>query len=246
LADDPIKPSKRARILGVLFRLCMVTVIWGAVLVVIKADRVIPPEWNPLAPLNVTEPVTLFTNWRLDRALATPAACLAALNTAGRFDVMDDFEASNTCHIRTRVDLAGVGQVLINPVETTCAIALRMAMWEQHSLQPAATEILDTTVTGIDHIGSYNCRRIRSASGSSNRWSTHATAEAIDIAGFQFADGTRSRLLDDWDANDARARFQRAARNGACNWFQLTLSPDYNRLHADHFHVQSRGWGLCR
>ena len=246
VADDPIKPTKRARILGVLFRLCMAAVIWGAVLIAIKADRVIPPQWNPLAALDVTQPVTLFTNWRLERALASPETCIAALNTAGRFDVMDDFEPSAQCHIRPRVNLAGVGQARIGAVETTCAIALRTAMWEQHSLQPAAAELLDTTVTGIDHIGSYNCRKIRSTSGSSNRWSTHATAEAIDIAGFRFADGRRSKLIDDWDAGDANAAFLRAARNGACDWFRLTLSPDYNRLHADHFHLQSRGWGSCR
>ena len=246
LANDPQKPSKRASIVGVLFRLSMAAVIWGAVLVVIKADRVIPPQWNPLAPLDVTQPVTAFTNWRLDRALQTPDACIAALNTAARFDVMDDFEASENCHIRPRVDLAGVGQARINAVETTCPIALRMAMWEQHSLQPAAAEFLDTTVSGIDHIGSYNCRKIRSTSGGSNRWSTHATAEAIDIAGFRFADGRDTKLINDWDADDAKAQFLRAARDGACDWFQLTLSPDYNRLHADHFHLQSRGWGSCR
>ena len=42
------------------------------------------------------------------------------------------------------------------------------------------------------------------------------------------------------------AAFLQAARDGACDWFSLTLSPDYNSLHEDHFHLQSRGWGLCR
>ena len=246
LANEPKKPTKRARILGVLFRLCMAAVIWGTVLIVVRADRVIPPQWNPLSSLDVTEPVTLITNWRLEQALKSPETCIAALNTAGTFDVLSDFEPSEKCHIRPRIDLAGVGGSRLRKVETTCAIGLRMAMWEQHSLQPAAAELLDTTVTGIDHIGSYNCREIRSTSGSTGRMSTHATAEAIDIAGFQFADGSSTKLLDDWTAGDANAAFLRAARDGACDWFRLTLSPDYNKLHADHFHIQSRGWGACR
>ncbi len=246
LAEEPKNPRKRVSIVGVLFRLVFAGILWAIVWGAINPDRAIPPGWNPLAPLDVNEPVTLFTNWRLESALDDPEACIAALTTAGRFDVMENFEASNQCHIRPRVDLAGVGQARINAVETTCAIALRTAMWEKHSLQPAAAEILDTTVTGIDHIGSYNCRQIRTTSGSTGRMSTHATAEAIDIAGFRFSDGSQSKLINDWDTGTPHAKFLRAARDGACDWFQLTLSPDYNRLHADHFHLQSRGWGSCR
>ena len=76
--------------------------------------------------------------------------------------------------------------------------------------------------------------------------STHATADAIDIAGFDLVDGTRIRLRTDWQEDGPKADFLRAVRDGACDLFDLTLSPDYNQLHADHFHLQSRGWGLCR
>ncbi|MEO0904037.1 MAG: extensin family protein, partial [Pseudomonadota bacterium] len=100
--------------------------------------------------------------------------------------------------------------------------------------------------SSIDHFGSYSCRVMRTSSGPSTRMSTHATADAIDIAGFGLSDGTRIRLLADWGPDGPKADFLRAVRDGACEWFSLTLSPDYNRLHADHFHLQSRGWGLCR
>jgi len=65
------------------------------------------------------------------------------------------------------------------------------------------------------------------------------------ITGFQFEDGRRLRLIDDWDGGGAEAEFLRQARDGACTWFATTLGPDYNALHADHFHLQSRGWGTC-
>ena len=76
--------------------------------------------------------------------------------------------------------------------------------------------------------------------------STHATADAVDITGFRFADGRQLRLISDWDSSGRDAAFLRAARDGACDWFGLTLSPDFNALHADHFHLQARGWGGCR
>jgi len=76
--------------------------------------------------------------------------------------------------------------------------------------------------------------------------SLHATAEAIDIGGFELTNGRRISLLADWNGEQDAQSFLREAKNGACKWFATTLGPDYNSLHADHFHLQSRGWGLCR
>ncbi len=206
----------------------------------------LPEAWNPTKPLHISDPVTPLTGWKLNRTAASGATCLAALDGHAALQSMADLEATSQCHIRDRIDLRGVGQARLAAVETRCAIALRMAMWERHSLQPAAQDLLGTDLTGIDHFGSYSCRAMRTGAGPSSRMSTHATADAIDIAGFRFADGRSVRLLSGWDGDSAEATFLRAARDGACDWFNLTLSPDYNRLHADHFHLQSTGWGLCR
>lgn len=206
-------------------------------------DTPLPRQWNPVVPLQVADPVTPLTGWKLEHALASTQSCLAVLEGAGRFDVMDDLNASESCTIEGRVTLRGVGDAQLAPLETRCAIGLRLAMWDQHALQPAAQALFGTGVSQIDHIGSYNCRRIR---GSSARWSTHARANAIDISGFRLSDGTRLRLIDDWDDGTAKGAFLRYARDSACEWFRVTLSPDYNRLHADHFHIQSSGWGTCR
>jgi hypothetical protein len=84
----------------------------------------------------------------------------------------------------------------------------------------------------LDHLGSFNCRRI----ADSPTWSQHATANAIDIAGFTLADGTSIRVREDWNGAPAKAAFLRQVRDGACRVFTTTLSPDYNDAHADHFH----------
>ncbi len=221
-------------------------IAFGGYQLLVHPDTPLPRHWNPTQPLIVSDPVTPITNFKLNRATAEGPTCLAALSDAAVLTKLADFEHSDQCHVRERVDLRSVGQSSLGGLETRCAIALRMAMWEEHSLQPAAAEHLGTTLTAIDHFGSYNCRRLRTSSGPSARMSTHATADAIDVSGFVFADGRRANLRSDWDSGGDTAAFLRAARDGACEWFRLTLSPDYNRLHADHFHLQSIGWGLCR
>jgi hypothetical protein len=206
----------------------------------------LPAGWNPTQPLRVTDAATPITGWKLERAAADLDLCMAALDGAALVQPRDDLVQSEQCHIRGRVSLSGVGVARLAAIETRCAVALRMAMWEHHSLQPAARDILGADVTQIDQIGSYNCRALRTSSGATNRMSTHATANAIDIAGFSLSDGRQITLLGDWHGGDAKADFLHAVRDGACDWFRLTLSPDYNALHADHFHLQSTGWGLCR
>lgn len=220
--------------------------VFGGYQAIMHPETPLPPAWNPTQPLRISDPVTPLTNWKLNRAAATETQCLSTLQGHAALRALAPLKDSDRCFISDRVDLRRVGHARLAPLETRCAIALRMAMWEQHSLQPAAQAFLSTQVTSIAHIGSYNCRAMRTSAGGSTRMSTHATADAIDISGFDFEDGTQIRLIADWNGADAKVAFLRAVRDGACKWFALTLSPDYNRLHADHFHLQSRGWGLCR
>ncbi|MEL7211276.1 MAG: extensin family protein [Pseudomonadota bacterium] len=190
--------------------------------------------------------MTPLTQWKLSQALADPALCRAVLSDAALFEPQPDKEVSAQCHIRNRVLLASVGQARISTLETRCPVALRLAMWEQHGLQPAAQELLSAQVARIVHIGSYNCRPIRTTSGNAGRMSTHATADAVDIAGFVLSDGRRVSLLSDWEGDDAKAAFLQKAQVSSCTWFKTSLGPEFNRLHADHFHLQNTGWGTCR
>lgn len=218
----------------------------GAALV-FHPDSMLPDEWNPTKRLVVTEPVTPLTRWKLRQALADPAVCIEVLEEVADIAVRPPVSTTNdACHISAPVDLHRLGSVRMSGVQTDCPTALRLAMWEHHELQPIARRQLGTELAVLDDIGSFNCRAIRTSSGQTQRWSSHATASAIDITGFQFEDGTRISLINDWDDSDNAAAFLRAVRDGACRWFPLTLSPDYNDLHADHFHLQATGWGLCR
>lgn len=222
---------------------CIGVIGWN---ILTQPDSPVPDGWNPLAPLHVSDAVTPFTSMKMRHAEMSMQSCLAALDGVATLTEMTPLPGEGGCGIADRVTLAAVGQSRIDPLQTSCAIALRTAMWERHGLQPAAEDILGSSVTVLRQVGSYNCRNIRTTNGNSSHLSTHATAEAIDITGFDLANGTTVRLIRDWDGDPQKAAFLRAARNSACRWFATTLSPDFNALHADHFHLQSRGWGTCR
>ncbi|MEM6659393.1 MAG: extensin family protein [Pseudomonadota bacterium] len=207
----------------------------------------VPAHWNPLRDLTITAPVTPVTAMQLRRALADEAQCRAVLSDAAvGFASMDDLVIDPNCGIAGRGLLSRLVTAEIRDVETRCTTALRLSMWEQHVVQPAAREILGTDVIGLEHVGSYNCRRMRSAQGETGGWSSHATADAIDIVGLRLGDGRKLTLLQDWVGTGPEARFLHRIGREACDWFRVVLGPDYNRLHADHFHLQGPGWGFCR
>lgn len=206
----------------------------------------LPDAWHPFKPLSVTDDVTPVTPYKLTHALQSGQACLAALETGADFVRMPDLEESDRCHIRTRVELRGVAGIRLIPVQTRCQTALRLALWAEHGVKPAAIDHLGQVPVRLLHNSSYNCRPIRTTSGDGNRMSTHARAESIDISGVEMPDGAVFRLQEGWSADDARQTFFKAIRDSACDWFKVTLGPDYNALHSDHFHLQHTGWGLCR
>ena len=258
LSDDPEppedQPNRRRITRWAIFRsvgsavltLAVLCAAIGGLLALFHPETPLPPEWNPTVPLAVAHPVTPLTTSKLRMVLNDPEQCIAVLNAAAQVVSMDPLEVSGDCHVRNRVSLSRIGNANIDTIETSCATALRMALWERHGVQPAARSILGTEASIFRQVGSYNCRPIRTSQGNSNRWSTHSTADAIDITGFDFSDGRRIRLINDWDDGTEEELFLRAVRDSACTWFATTLSPDYNSLHADHFHLQARGWGTCR
>lgn len=210
-------------------------------------DSRFPNQWNPATHLVVTDPMTPLTGWKLRRTLADPAACLAAVEAhASVIDVTPIVSENPNCGVDQSVIVGGIGRAQLMPLQTACSTALKTALWEHHVLQPAAQGHFGSYVKQIDHQGSYNCRPMRTSSGSATRWSTHATAAAVDVRSFVLASGERITLLQDWNGDDVKARFLRDVRDGACGVFGTVLGPDYNRLHADHFHLQVRGWGTCR
>jgi len=237
-----IRPALRRAVLrvGVL-----ISVLGGGV-ALFHPETPLPDEWNPTKPLQVNASVTALTSWKLRAALRRDDACFAALEQVAHVSRMPPLFDSEECHIQPRLAISSLGDATLAAFETRCQTALRLAMWEQHGLQTAARRHLGREVIEIRHYSSYSCRKMRTSAGESDRMSSHATANAIDVSGFRLADGTLVDLRRDWPGEDAKSAFLRDAFESACIWFPLALGPDYNNLHADHFHLQATGWGLCR
>lgn len=207
----------------------------------------------PGTPLDLGDPVGVFTGRKLAGLTQDHAQCLALLDRAGIAYTALDAHGDDSCRAEDQVRLGSTPplSVALSPanVAPSCPVAAGLAMWTWNVVQPAAEVAFGTRVVRIDHFGSYACRRLYGR--SEGAYSEHATADAIDVAGFVLADGRRIRVAADWGGDDADARFLHAVRDGACDLFATVLSPDYNAAHADHLHLDqadrgAMGWRACR
>lgn len=218
----------------------------------VRSGRIVVPDaWNPWAPLRIDAEPNLLTGFKLARASADDRACRDALAQAEmRYEPVPDRVTGPGCGFDNAVRISRTSIAIDEPFTLSCRAALSLAMWERHDLQRAAREELGTQVESILHYGSYACRNLYGEEG--RRRSRHATADAFDIRGFELVDGRRLTLQDDWVPASATTgdtpedRFLRAARDGACRWFDVVLGPEYNAAHADHFHLDRGGGRICR
>lgn len=207
------------------------------------------PERLPWTPLSLSQPIGPFTGRKLATLTDNAPLCRSLLASAGvTFTPLPPL-AIGTCGYSDGVVIDAADNPRWRPAapKIACAVAAALHVWERDIVAPAALRHFGRPVTGIDHLGSFNCRRI----AGSSRWSEHATADAIDIAGFRLKGGPRISVRDDWNGTPAKAAFLRDVRDGACDLFATTLSPDYNAAHGDHFHLDQAargmgGGGLCR
>lgn len=212
----------------------------------------IPDRWNPWAPLDVQEdPAPLVTGWKLDRLRTNDDLCRQALETSQlAYTPLPDREPQPGCPLSDSLRISAAGEVDFNSsFVATCPLAVALALYERYRLQPAARETFGQEVTQITHLGSYACRNVNNREAGQR--SEHASANALDIAGFTLADGRRIEVEADWSheggaANNAAARFLTRAHDGACDFFRVTLGPDHNQAHANHFHLDMGSYSACR
>lgn len=212
------------------------------------------PQDMPWTPLTLGEPIGTFTGRKLTALTEDFPQCRTLLEDAGvRYTALPERRDGGQCGYRDGVRLTegGSRRIGFRPANLgiACPVAAALATWEWDVVQPAAQKHFGSRVAAIDHFGSYACRRIYGRDAGT--WSEHATADAVDIAGFRLADGTRITVIGDWRGEDAKAAFLREVRDGACKLFSTTLSPDYNAAHRDHLHLDqanrgSMGWRACR
>lgn len=109
-----------------------------------------------------------------------------------------------------------------------------------HAVADTIEDVLDDGVTTLRHLGTYVCRTI----SGTETLSRHGYGDAIDVYGFDFADGTRWTLIDDWE-HDTTSFDTEAGEwlyDTSYGWhdqrlWNIVLTPNYNAAHDNHFHV---------
>jgi hypothetical protein len=230
-----------ARLAGLLFLALALALGYG----LYSGRIVIPDKWNPWAPLRIEEPLGWLTRFKLARASGDPALCRATLDQAQlRYAPVPDRESGPGCRFENAVRIDSTSAAVGEPFTLSCRGALSLALWDRHVVQPAARLHFDATVKRLEHFGSYACRNIYGRKDAP--LSRHATADALDVAGFVLSNGRRIAVKRDWGSGDADGLFLRDLHAGACRVFDGVLGPDYNEAHRDHFHLERGGYRVCR
>lgn len=169
--------------------------------------------------------------------------CLDALAQRGAsFDQTLVPVAQRGCSLTEGVTLRSAGASVEPPATMSCSLALALGDFDERVVQPAAQRHFGRTATTLRNFGAYSCRM---RTGGSGRLSHHAAGLAIDIAGFEMADGTRVLVKDHWRDPGPRGRFLREIARAACEAFSVVLTPNTDVWHRDHIHLDLGRERLC-
>ncbi len=214
-------------------------------------DRFAPPRHLPWKPLNIEAPIGLATGAQLTLVSLLPSrVCLSKLAAAQLKYAMAPPKKDGKCGWKIAATMKTARGVNFKPSAVTgqCPLMLASYIW-LGEVDKAAQRRLGSGLSHVHHAGTYSCRRQRG--NGSSQWSEHAFANAWDITGFELKDGRVVSVLKHWNKgktkdSKARAQFLRDARRSACRVFRVTLTPDFNAAHKDHFHLDQGPSLSCR
>jgi hypothetical protein len=237
---DPFR--KRPRWPGVL----LFVVVATATALAFRQGLVMP-AFNPLPLIDLSQPNQWLIDWRLASIKNYPGICVRTLK-APHIDAqpIPDSPMKDGCGWTNGVRLASAGGVRASFDKLTCEAAVALALWLEQEVQPTAKELLGQPVRSIQSYGSYACRNIVGRRLWGHVRSQHATANAVDIAGFTLADGRSISVRTQWHADSNEGRFLRAVQRRACLYFRVAIGPDYNAAHHDHFHLDRGPLSRCK
>jgi len=204
----------------------------------------IPASWTPWGEVRLDQPPGWLSRLQVNGLADDPPSCFAALERADIGHArLAERPVRDGCGMAAGARLTRSRVRYGRAVEATCAVVAALA-WYEGELDALAQAQLGSRLARIDHLGTYACRNVNDA--AEGRRSQHATANAIDIAGFALANGATVTVARDWGRDTPEGRFLRLAHHAACGLFNVVLGPEYNAAHADHFHLDLGRARLCR
>ncbi len=233
-------------LVSVIFTALIAGVFW-------TVNRYVPPQHLFWKPLDTSRPLGFATKQQLMALNLKPSeSCMKLVRGAAGFNTViadpkrpTSGAGKGVCGWDVAQVVYGTEDITFAPGESNmqCPLAVAVYLW-QREVDALALKHFDQPLAKIHHYGSYSCRRQRG--NGSGAWSEHAFANAWDVAAFELQDGTLINIKKDWDGPRKHKNFLRETRSAACDIFRVTLSPDYNAAHADHFHLDMGPGNACR
>ncbi len=156
---------------------------------------------------------------------------------------MKDWTTSEGCGISqaVRVERSAIGWNR----KTLMSCSLEAVVWdfETQVVQPAAERNFGQAVRKMSNAGSYSCRG--EIGGRAERLSQHSFGKALDVTGFELADGTVISVSRDWRNKGAKSEFLHQVAQGACKIFSVVMTPNRNVEHHDHLHLDIGPHKFC-
>jgi hypothetical protein len=150
------------------------------------------------------------------------------------------------CGIEDAVQLSSVAGISLSQSATIdCTTAKALKTWVNSSAKPALAR-KGGGLKGLRVAAHYACRTRNNQSGA--KISEHGRGRAIDISGFQLADGVIISVENGWGSSEHRKALQKM-HGDACGPFGTVLGPESDRFHQDHFHFDTaryRGGSYCK
>ena len=166
---------------------------------VYQNDIRLPPNTRPWAPVDLNAAPGWIAHWQLGRLAADSQRCRTALATTREiFTPVKDRKIDQGCGLNdvVRTDHSPIA---FSPRTTaTCGLTAAL-IWYQAALQDVALSQMHTRLIRVDQLGTFACRNVNSEAIGSH--SQHATANAIDIAAFHFANGRTITVARDYGAD---------------------------------------------
>ena len=170
-----------------------------------------------------------------DAMPAEEAACRDRLRALGAVfeERKAEYDAQIGCSVPYPVVVKRFGaSVAIEPgAELNCRMAEAAARFMQDTVTPAAKAAFGSELKSVSQASGYVCRP-RHGGG---KMSEHAFGNALDIAGFTLADGTKIEVGP--APPDKQGKFLGEVRAAACGPFKTVLGPGSDPDHELHFHL---------
>ena len=173
-----------------------------------------------IAMLNKSLIISTYNKYRIVFLDGGGEACLEELKQIDAVFKPLGNQGTDTCPIKNAVRVSKFKDTtLSSSVILSCPAAVDTANW-----------LKDIEAKHITHMGTLNCRERR----GSGLMSEHSFGVAIDIS--KIDDAVVSKH---WKDKGSRGQSLRKAAKVACKHFSNVLTPETNRLHQDHFHLDS-------